>query len=180
MISEGNRQLTLPTGSMRALYSSSLDIVPCADFTELQFLESTSSVHVSDTLPTTTFLHFVCVGCARKTYLREDLPSPECDEMPMSREKKCPRCGGEMREGELFISVTGSSGTQRLSTPFSFPTGSPLGIPAGEVVTGEGPFWRERTGRKKGWLVKREETHTFELSGLRCTECGYIELYAHE
>jgi len=91
---------------------------------------------------------------------------------------RCPKCGSEMREGELFISVTGSYGSQSISTPLGFPTGSPLGTPS--MVIGEGPFWRERTGQKKGWLVKREETQTLKISGLRCIECGYIELYAHK
>jgi len=98
----------------------------------------------------------------------------------MSQETKCPKCGSEMREGELFIDVTGVSGAPS-AVPLGFPTGSTLGIPAaGPMVTGEGPFWRERTGQKKGWLLKREETQTLKISGLRCTGCGYIELYTRK
>ena len=95
----------------------------------------------------------------------------------MSQERKCGKCGGEMREGELFINVTSSSGSPIIrQDSFSFPTGS---IPnASTEVIGEGPFWRERTGEKKGWLIKREETQILNISGLRCTNCGYIELYA--
>lgn len=92
---------------------------------------------------------------------------------------RCPKCGSEMREGEIFISVTGSYGGQGISTPLGFPTGSTLSnLPP--LVTGEGPFWRERTGQKKGWLVKMEETQTLRISGLRCLECGYVELYVHK
>ena len=96
----------------------------------------------------------------------------------MSRAIRCPKCGSEMREGELFIMVTSSGGDQRMSSPLGFPTGSTFSMPI--MVTGEGPFWRERTGEKKGWVVKREETQTLKISGSRCTACGYIELYAHK
>jgi len=82
-----------------------------------------------------------------------------------------------MREGELFITVTSGDG-QFMSSPLErTPTGS-FGMPV--MVTGEGPFWRERTGEKKGWVVKREMTQTLKISGLRCTGCGYIELYARK
>lgn len=95
----------------------------------------------------------------------------------MSQTIRCPKCGKEMREGELFIKVASSGGVadQYMSRPAAFPTGSSLGAPI--VVTGEGPFWRERTGEKKGFLVKKEQMQTLKISGLRCIACGYIELY---
>lgn len=96
----------------------------------------------------------------------------------MNQETKCPKCGSEMREGGLFINVTSSPNAQSISTTLSGFPGPITAIPP--VTTGEGPFWRERTGQKKGWLVKREETQTLRISGLRCINCGYIELYAHQ
>ena len=44
-------------------------------------------------------------------------------------------------------------------------------------AVGEGPYWREKTGQKKGLLVKRDETRTLKIAGLRCVNCGFIELY---
>ena len=97
----------------------------------------------------------------------------------MSQEIRCPKCSGIMREGELFIDV--------INTPSSvipYPGGfSPMFEPTSSissVATGEGPFWRERTGQKKGLLVKRNEMQTLNIAGLRCTNCGYIELYANK
>jgi hypothetical protein len=87
-----------------------------------------------------------------------------------------------MREGELFITVTGQPGFQNLQDqnpilPMSA-TERPMGVfMAPPEVLGKGPFWRERTGRKKGLLIKRDETKEFEISGLRCIDCGYVELF---
>ncbi len=94
----------------------------------------------------------------------------------MSIEIKCPKCGGAMREGELFINVTSNPPT--IQSTLNFPTDTTLGI--SPVITGEGPFWHERTGERKGWLVKRDKIQTLKILGLRCIGCGYIELYAKE
>lgn len=96
----------------------------------------------------------------------------------MSSDRRCPKCGSEMREGELSVNVLPSSSDQNVLTPFSYSTRSTFGIPP--MVTEEGVAWIERTGQKKGWLVKTEETQTLKTSGFRCIECGYIELYAHK
>ncbi|MFH0896750.1 MAG: hypothetical protein V1850_01710 [Candidatus Bathyarchaeota archaeon] len=85
-----------------------------------------------------------------------------------------------MREGELFISVTGKLGGAQIPYPIGIPSvyEQMPGIPL--VSSGEGPFWREHTGQKKGLLVKRAETQTLKISGLRCIKCGYTELYARK
>jgi predicted nucleic-acid-binding Zn-ribbon protein len=96
----------------------------------------------------------------------------------MSRLIRCPKCGSEMRKGELFITVTSSGGQYMSSTLERTSAGSTFSMPT--MTTGDGPFWRERTGEKKGWVVKKEETQILKISGLRCTACGYIELYARK
>ena len=96
----------------------------------------------------------------------------------MSLDQECPKCSSAMREGGLFIQITNSVGGQNFPSPMGFPTSSMSGMPS--MVTGEGPFWREKTGEKKGWILKREETQTLSISGRRCLNCGYIELYAHQ
>jgi hypothetical protein len=40
--------------------------------------------------------------------------------------------------------------------------------------------WREKTGEKKGLLIKSDEIRTILITGKRCLKCGYIELYARE
>jgi predicted nucleic-acid-binding Zn-ribbon protein len=95
----------------------------------------------------------------------------------MNQVISCPKCGKEMREGELFIKVSSSGGDQYMSSGLERgPAGATFSMPP--MVNGEGPFWRERTGEKKGWVIKREETQTFKIRGLRCTACGFIEFYA--
>lgn len=91
---------------------------------------------------------------------------------------ECPRCGGEMREGEAFVRVTTYEG--RASSGFGIMGIPGMGIPSAETVREEKVRWRERTGEKKGWLIKREEEKVMRVSGLRCLKCGYIELYARE
>lgn len=91
---------------------------------------------------------------------------------------ECPRCGGDMREGEAFVQFTTSEG-QTLSG-FGVMGIPERGIPMGETTREENIMWREGTGVKRGWLIKREEKKTLKISGRRCTECGYLELYANE
>ena len=40
--------------------------------------------------------------------------------------------------------------------------------------------WREKTGEKKGFLIKSDEIRTIAVTGKRCLKCGYIELYARK
>ena len=89
---------------------------------------------------------------------------------------ECPKCSGEMRYGEAFIRFTtsggqSSSGFGRMGIPG-------MGVPSSYVTVEEKIKWREKTGQKKGWLIKSEERKTLNLYGKRCTVCGYIEFYA--
>lgn len=90
----------------------------------------------------------------------------------------CPKCGGEIKIGEAFIKFTFTAGSMTSGL-------SSMGMPGLDTMGGsetvdEGVKWREKTGRQKGWLLKREEEKTMRLYGKRCTICGYIEFYAYE
>jgi len=91
---------------------------------------------------------------------------------------ECPKCGGEMIQGEAYVSVNVPS-----SNPMMRGMMSPMsGMNIGDVgMTQEERIkWREKTGEKKGFLIKSEEVRTMAVSGRRCLECGYIELYARK
>ena len=95
---------------------------------------------------------------------------------------QCPRCAGEMHEGEALTRVTSiggqpSSGMMSMPGMMSIPQ---MGLPSGEKTSEESILWREKTGKKTGWLMKSDEHKTMKISGRRCMKCGYIELYAHE
>jgi len=52
-------------------------------------------------------------------------------------------------------------------------------FPAGSGTVREAEMmWKEKTGKKTGWLVKTDEEKIWKIKGLRCLECGYIEFYA--
>lgn len=89
----------------------------------------------------------------------------------MSLDVRCPKCGGEMREGEPLIRV------YSLYNP-RLPIDPSLGAPMIRGPVADELLWRERTGRITGWIIKKEEEQTLKVSGLRCINCGYIELYA--
>lgn len=91
---------------------------------------------------------------------------------------KCPRCEGDMQEGIALVRVTTSVG--QTSSGFGMFPMPGMGVPSGETTMEEMILWREKTGRKTGWLIKSDEKKTIKISGLRCKECGYIELYAKE
>jgi DNA-directed RNA polymerase subunit RPC12/RpoP len=92
-------------------------------------------------------------------------------------EHVCPKCGGKMVVGRMKISVDRL--TSQAVSPFNM--GLPTtGMPniSGEV--GEGPFWEEKTGEKKGFIFKSDEIKKMSLRGYRCTLCNYIEIYAKD
>jgi len=97
---------------------------------------------------------------------------------------KCPKCGGEMREGELIVKVTeGSSKTDPFMKAMMTRTGDFASILEGsqeEPIVIEGPLWQEQTDKEGGWLIKRKEIKVLPLMGKRCISCGYIELYVKE
>ena len=91
---------------------------------------------------------------------------------------ECSRCGGEMREGEVFVTITTPS--LQASTGFGM-MGIPRTVfPSVETTREEKIQWQEKTGRKTGLLKKSEEEQIMKVSGRRCIRSGYIELYAQE
>ena len=92
-------------------------------------------------------------------------------------EPVCPKCGGRMVKGELKTRME-RLGTSAMS-PFA-PGMSMSGLPAMLEDSVGDLSWEEKTGEKKGFIFKREETRSMSVAGLRCTVCGYIELYARE
>jgi hypothetical protein len=98
--------------------------------------------------------------------------------------EKCPKCGGEMREGALTIRVAEDTTT---TDPFmkamltrSGNIGDTLSMLQTEHIIIEGPLWQEPTGKEEGWLIKRREMKVLPLRGKRCLNCGYVELYVKE
>lgn len=87
---------------------------------------------------------------------------------------KCPRCGAETVEGEVYMNVP-TSANPMMGGMMPMP-----GVSMGNVglTAEEGLRWREKTGEKKGFLFKSEEVRTMTVKGRRCTGCGHIELYA--
>ncbi len=89
---------------------------------------------------------------------------------------ECPKCGGEMREGGLFVQVTTSPGRPMTGVEVA---GMPrIGMPTNQITINEPVAWREKTGQKAGLIIKSDEVKTMTVKGQRCINCGYIELYA--
>jgi hypothetical protein len=80
-----------------------------------------------------------------------------------------------MVEGELYVNIPVPSGTSMMGGMISMP-----GMSIGNIgVTEEmGLRWREKTGEKKGFLIKSDEVRTMAVKGRRCIACGLVELYA--
>ncbi len=69
----------------------------------------------------------------------------------------------------------------RTSSMSPFMMGTPQsGLPSMTEEIASGPYWEEQTGEKKGLIFKREKTKRLGVAGLRCTVCGFIELYVRE
>jgi len=82
-----------------------------------------------------------------------------------------------MRRGTLQVPIERmSSQPMRPFMPDTFMGG----IAPVEELTGGKIRWEERTGEKTGFIIKRDKTRRMTVAGLRCTLCGYIELYAQE
>ncbi|MCW3978619.1 MAG: PF20097 family protein [Candidatus Bathyarchaeota archaeon] len=88
----------------------------------------------------------------------------------------CPKCGGEMKRGRVRYTTEQTSGSPMMGMA-DFPM---RGIDRMSQSVTSSVFWEEKTGAKTGLIFKRDETKRMELHGLRCTICGYIELYAQE
>jgi hypothetical protein len=89
----------------------------------------------------------------------------------------CPKCSGEMKEGDALVRFTTPSNPG--GATFGMPNMPGMSLPT-EIAKQESILWKEKTGQKKGWLVKRDETKILKLSGKRCQQCGYVELFARE
>ena len=89
---------------------------------------------------------------------------------------ECSKCGGEMIQGEAYVDVNISSASHTMSGMMSPMTGMNLGNIG--MTREERIRWREKTGQKKGFLIKSDEIRTLSVKGRRCLECGYIEFFA--
>jgi predicted nucleic-acid-binding Zn-ribbon protein len=89
---------------------------------------------------------------------------------------ECSKCGGKMIQGEAYVDVQTSSANNIMSGMMSPMSGMNLGNVG--INHEERIKWREKTGEKKGFLIKSDEIRTIAVKGRRCLECGYIELYA--
>ncbi len=79
-----------------------------------------------------------------------------------------------MLEGEAYISVTVPSSGSILGGMIPMDT---TGIGSIESSREARLRWREKTGEKKGFLIKSDEIRNFNIKGRRCILCGYIEFY---
>ena len=92
-------------------------------------------------------------------------------------ETKCPKCGGSMNKGEIKF----ESETVMPNQMNFYVTGIPYGnLPNTSQSSNSKMYWEEKTGKKTGFLIKSDEKKTMQINGLRCSICGYIELYAIE
>jgi predicted nucleic-acid-binding Zn-ribbon protein len=91
---------------------------------------------------------------------------------------ECSKCGGEMIQGEAYVDIN----TSPAHNPMSgiMPTMSGMNLGYSENAREERIKWHEKTGKKKGFLIKSDEIRTMIVIGRRCLECGYIEFYAQE
>lgn len=89
----------------------------------------------------------------------------------------CPRCGGEMREGVVFVSISVPTGGSTGGGMFSMPG---MNIPEGEATRSTRVKWKEKTGKEKGWIFKSEEEKTLNIKGRRCLECGFVDFFVEE
>jgi predicted nucleic-acid-binding Zn-ribbon protein len=83
-----------------------------------------------------------------------------------------------MIQGEAYVEVTTSSSSSMMSGMMNPMSSMNLGNV--DMTREERVKWREKTGEKKGFIIKSDEVRTLNVKGMRCLECGYIELYAQE
>jgi predicted nucleic-acid-binding Zn-ribbon protein len=89
--------------------------------------------------------------------------------------KVCSKCGSEIVEGRIGVPIE-KINTPEINrmTPGFMQQSLP---PTIETFTSE-PIWEERTGEKKGFIIKRPEIKKMKLIGYRCKKCNYLEFYA--
>jgi predicted nucleic-acid-binding Zn-ribbon protein len=89
-------------------------------------------------------------------------------------ENKCPKCGGQMIEGNLRVDQDTAMPNQMNAYIGGLSTG---GLPSMYDHSVSKPYWEEKTGKKTGFLIKNEEKRTLKIKGMRCSLCGFIEFY---
>jgi hypothetical protein len=96
----------------------------------------------------------------------------------VSEELKCPKCGGKMKAGQLYVRATFEQPLTRVAAASSMNPMQDMGMSLqGLDVDVEGPSWREESDKEEGWLVKRKGKLVLPLKGVRCLHCGFVELY---
>ena len=90
---------------------------------------------------------------------------------------ECSRCGGEVREGLAFITMSVPSGGSMMGGMFP---SQGMNMPQMESSREAQLKWREKTGKEVGWILKSKEEKILNIKGRRCLECGYIEFYIDE
>lgn len=111
-----------------------------------------------------------------KSNVRIVTSTVSCNEGQMMSE--CSKCGGEMIRGEAYIDIETPSNNIMMSpvmSPTTAMNGWNTGRPQEKRIK-----WREKTGEKKGFLIKGDEIRTIAITGKRCLICGYIEFYARD
>jgi predicted nucleic-acid-binding Zn-ribbon protein len=95
--------------------------------------------------------------------------------MPM--DEKCPKCGGAMNHGEIKFDTDAVMPNQMNAY-----MGGMMNSPVPNVYSSSSshPYWEEKTGRKTGFILKSDEKKTYRIKALRCTLCGYVEMYAND
>jgi predicted nucleic-acid-binding Zn-ribbon protein len=96
----------------------------------------------------------------------------------MPKEKKCPKCGSKMKDGQILVDVQLDQSTP-LPMPSRFSSSSMLDLldHGTSRVNVEGPIWCEETEKEEGLIIKRKRKKKLPLKGSRCLECGYVELF---
>ena len=89
--------------------------------------------------------------------------------------KSCPKCGGDMVEGNVSIPL------EKMNVPAMGPMTPGFmnqGLPPGIERFTTAPNWEEKTGKRTGFIFKRDEVKQMKTMGYRCKLCNFIELYA--
>jgi rubredoxin len=91
----------------------------------------------------------------------------------------CPKCGGDMKDGQMKINLEmdRSQTMENLVPNLDMSASTRAGFTETLSIA---PHWEEKTGRKTGFIFKKEEVKEIRIRGHRCTLCNYIELYADE
>jgi len=92
-------------------------------------------------------------------------------------DEKCPKCGGQMTPGEIKFD-TDTVMPNQMNSYMGGMMNSP--VPNVYASSSSHPYWEEKTGKKKGFILKSDETKTLKIKAQRCALCGYVELYAND